>query len=150
MGKRDYAAEYARRKARAQRLGYGSVRGLKRARKTAGLSRSAPTPPRRQLAKTFPVISPSFIPGLSGIKQLRNESQRWSDLHSRKHISQYDDSWDDERVRRYHEAFVAEHREASSKKRKVRKSHNIYEYIEHYFPDYPLPEWSETWKSDPP
>lgn len=106
--KRDYKAEWAARKRRATAAGYRSVGEYSQARKKLGTPRNASPLPKRvteRVTKTDGVI--------------RRESKAWSDKHSRQSSSRYRASWDDEKVGRYYDTFVADWHSAKSKRRAI-------------------------------
>ena len=82
--KRDHKAEYARRKQLAKDAGLPSVRKYRAERKTLSL-------PRRTR--------------LTPASRYRVTNKAWSDEHSRLDTSKWHPSFDDEKNRRYHNAF---------------------------------------------
>lgn len=93
--KRDYKAEYRRRKELARSAGFGSVRQYRQERKRLSLPRQGK-------------LSPTHA--------IRQENQAWSDEHSRVPNSRWNPNFDDERARRYYRAFVEDHADDPSGK----------------------------------
>lgn len=85
--KRDYAAEYARAKAKAQAAGYKSQREYKRAR--AGLTGR---------------VSP--VPKTVRDKIRDADSKAWSNKHSKSPSSKFNTRWGRERRDAYYQVFV--------------------------------------------
>lgn len=125
--KRDYKAEYARRKALAQSKGYTSVRQYRSARKSANIPRTATLPPR-----------------LSDIARKRLESRAWSDKHSHRRNSRYRDSFTDAQVERYWRAYVEEIDLGNPRLTDFEKRVRIYAFL---VPDFLKDE--EEWKANP-
>lgn len=92
---RDHAAEYARRKARAQAAGYRSVYEAKKVRKELRLKRTQPLIPKEKLLGKSP-------------KEYRENKdvRQWSLKHSRKKRSKYKPGKPLDYQEAYFEAYV--------------------------------------------
>ncbi len=132
---RDYKAEYAKAKAKANASGYKSEREYKRARKTLRLPpRTSPVPKRvyERLNATDPILS-----------RLRRESQAWSDAHSKSGRSKYDHRMSDDKLRLYHLAFVDPVTGETKRKRYLKKKAALRAYL---VPDHvDDKEWNEKY-----
>ena len=95
--KRDYKAEYATRKARAQKAGYTGVRDYSKARKALKLPPRTSPIPKQILAREG--STPSMA-------RMRMECLLWSNAHSRRPHSEYSPSLTDVQVERYWLAYV--------------------------------------------
>lgn len=134
--KRDYKAEYATRKARAQRAGYTGVREYSRTRKQLALPRNTSPVPKRILAAEG--SSPR-------IARLRREAAQWSREHSRRAHSRYFSTLTDAQAERYWLAFVDENIPGrSAAERDFEKRIRIKRYL---VPDF-LPGEKE-WETNP-
>lgn len=133
--KRDYKAEYATRKAKAQKAGYKSVREYSRVRKDLALPRRSSPIPKRIL---------STEGNNPRIARLRSESKRWSDKHSQRAHSRYRPELTDAQVERYWLAFVDEPTNRTIAEREFEKRIRIKKYL---VPDF-LPGEAE-WLANP-
>lgn len=139
--KRDYKAEYARRKARSHTLGYRSPREEYKARKALNLPRDFPSMERKWL----PDHAVEKLDG-TRLRRLRKESQDWSNVHSHVNASRYSPRWGEERVEAYHHAFVQRVLFGSRRGKAKEKKLRIFEYIKRYIN--PDAEWSSEWTSE--
>jgi hypothetical protein len=125
---RDHAAEYARRKAKAQAAGYRSLREAKQARKTLRLPRNKPLIPKAKLLGKTPQ------------EYRENKDVRaWSLKHSRKARSKYKPGRDKEYQEKYFRAFV---------NRKGRDHEEIMQDLKDYLTEYEDltdEEWEEKY-----
>lgn len=97
--KRDYKAEYARRKRTAQKAGYASEREYKRARKAVNTPRNASPISKPILIRQSPSAPLT-------IKQIRAANAKWSRQHSKRGTSHWNASASDSQARRYYDAFI--------------------------------------------
>lgn len=100
--KRDYKAEYARRKRLATQSGYKSVREYRKVRKELKIPRNASPVPRQVLS----INTDKTVLQSAHMRGLRAACKRWSDAHSRRRNSRYRDTFTDSQVERYYAAFV--------------------------------------------
>lgn len=137
--KRDYKAEYARRKLRAQSRGYRSPREEGRARKALGLPRSFRSVPRNDLP-------PTVVERITGayMKRLRQESKDWSAGHSHTARSRFNNRWTNRQVEAYHRAYVERVTEGSRRGKSKEKSRRISEYV-HDWTDIGEKEWTQEY-----
>lgn len=126
--KRDYKAEYARRRARSLSLGYKSPRQEYRARKAVGMDRSFPSLRRSEL--------PDFVINvLSGddIARIRRENAEWSKGHSWVKESKYTGRMSNRQARDYNHAYVQRVKEGSRRGKAKEKKLRIFRYLQTYF-----------------
>ena len=144
--KRDYKADYARRKARALGKGYKSVREERQARQALGLTR----PEFRRTSTPGKGWLPDYaIAALGGgrIKRLRAEAKEWSDKHSHVKASRYRANFSNAQVEAYHAAYVQRpDPNLSRRKRAIAKRISIYNYLVAF--GFPVEGGPEDWKSD--
>jgi len=140
--KRDYKAEYARRRTRSKALGYSSPREEYRARKSVGLTRVFPSLRRNEL--------PDFaIERLtSRTPTPRTEAKAWSDRHSHIDATKFTRGMPPEQFKMYYEAFIQDYKSLgpSRRKRAKEKRRRIGRYMKKYHPD-AIEGGEETWKS---
>ncbi|HEY6022366.1 MAG TPA: hypothetical protein VIY48_21650 [Candidatus Paceibacterota bacterium] len=127
--KRDYKAEYARRKAKAVSLGYRSPREEYRARKSLNFTRQFPSLKRSEL--------PDFsLDALSVAAKRRRfaEAKAWSDRHSRTKASKFRANMSNAQFDSYYRAFVEPHIQLgpSRRKRAIERKRRIREYMLQY------------------
>lgn len=108
--KRDYAAERARRNARARALGFSSHDALTRARKAGLVPSAAEVKKNPALAeKVAPPPKKQRAPRVRTPAEARKhdaESQRWSDKFSRQPETVFNKRWSAARKESYYQAFV--------------------------------------------
>lgn len=114
--KRDYKAEYARAKARAQKAGYQSPYEYKKARKQLRLKPTQKIIPKDQLRGMTP-------------QQYREmkDARLWSLKHSRQAKTKFNPNMSPQQQRDYVQAFV---------NRKGRTSKEVLKDLEHYLTTY--------------
>jgi len=143
--RRDYRAEYARRKAAAKAKGYSGPREEYRARKALGFTkafRRSPTLPKAEL----PDFAIARLSTDSEMSRLRREAKEWSAGHSWVKASRYRGNMSNAQVRAYHHAYVERVTVGSRRGRAKEKRLRIYEYLTTY--GYPVEGGPENWKSD--
>jgi hypothetical protein len=143
--KRDHKAEYAARKAKAQKAGYSSVYEARKARKVLQLPRTRHTPPKRVVQRYNPSLMSTFETGMS---KLRREAAKWSNSHSRSDRSKYRDDMTNAEVRAYYRAYVEKPKGFSRRKGAREKRRRIGEYIMNYY-DVSEAEWSQKYELMP-
>ena len=141
--KRNYKAEYARRKTRAVAKGYKTPHHEYRARKALGLSR------------IFPSLRLDELPDFAfekatgaDITRRRQEAQDWSDAHSHVKASRYRRNMSQKQLDDYWRAYVEPYEQLGPSRRKRAKERRlrIFEYMTKY--GYPIEGRQEDWKSD--
>lgn len=118
---RDYKAEYARAKARAQAEGYRSERARKKARR-AGRERQA----RSNKTVTY-----------QGFTVNRDvQSNVWAIQHSRQKVTEFSKDWTDAQKNQYYKVFVADYRKT--------KRDDILDYLIQWYPER-ADEWTQLY-----
>lgn len=139
---RDYKAEYARSKARAQALGYRSEREVKYVRKAFKVPRGERLRSREELAAERPRLMQRAGKIASENRRMRKESRAWSEAHSHKLVSRYSSRMSDDQVERYYSAYVKsiDEQKRENERRKLRE---IKRYL---VPDYmDVDEWEQEY-----
>lgn len=140
--RRDYKAEYARRKSRSIALGYRNPREEYKARKSIGLTRQFPSLRRSEL----PDFSLNILSGKAA-RDRRAEAKAWSDVHSHTAASKYRGNMSNAQFEAYYRAFVEPYSQLGTSRRKRAKERRrrIYDYMTAY--GYPIEGGEEAWKS---
>lgn len=142
--KRDYKAEYAAAKRRAQSAGYKSEREYKAVRKALGTPRNAAPAPRRIIAAAAPETLNSAAANARSMASLRREAKAWSDRHSVRSTSRYTSRMTDEQVIRYHHAYVERIDGLSRRSYQREKRARIHDFL---VPDFISDkEWKSTYE----
>lgn len=104
--RRDYKAEYAATKARAQAGGYASEREYRKARRAANTPRGAMPVRRGQLEAIQPGALERGAAAIREDRRLRRVARAWSDKRSHVPETQYRKTFDEPTVEAYVDVWV--------------------------------------------
>ena len=131
--KRDYKAEYQRRKQKAQQAGYKSERELKRARALQARKRSAAVIPKDVFRRRAPDLFQTFEHGRRDpLYEKRRAAAQWSRDHSRQTHTKYKATMSNDALEKYWRAFVEPLNRFSGvgkRNRKQRKIERLHDYM---------------------